>query len=393
MEERRLGILYVINRLLDEIDFENIVIDRMGNQSWDGWNYGQMGKVLLFYPYVSESLSFSSYMEEYGVKEMLGEEEWDFDELSVLKLFQPFWQGILKAIASKLKIIEGEERERIECLPLRKGYSLLVSSDRGYPVDWLSNGNSEPAYQVIRFSERNKEKWDTHAEPFIGLHSPIHADWHELSTDQSLHTLSAGGKSFLYFSQEKEGLRWIYGLEKVEKPEIPSELETFLIQLKKKAWEMGYDEGLLWLNREFKKLAGLTKKLKLWTKKQDNRVLLQWKPREEQLAYKKRIWGLNTNLSMSHSDSWIIKSIALREKWIKNVWLTRIKKRETDVHAIPQMAICWVLEQELMTRLSISGDRDSILHDEGITRIKWQGDKIIIPSKAGRLITRLFPED
>lgn len=397
MEERRLGILYVVNRLLDEIDFESKVINIMGNQTWDGWNYGQMGKVLLLYSYIPESVSFTSYLEEYGVKEMLGKREWDFDVLSVNQLFQPHWGRILKVITTTLQFTGEEGWDRKECLPIRKGCSLLVSSNRGYPVECLTKGNTSDAYKVVRFSKRNKGKGVDHAEPFIGLLTPLAVDWQELSMDQTLHTLSAGGKSFLYFSKEAEGLRWIYRLEKIEKGEISAEIEVQLIQLKKKAWEMGYDEGLLWLNRELKKphplFASLTKKLKLWTRKQNNRVLLQWKPKDERLSYKKKIWVLNTNLSFSYTDSWIIKATSLREKWIKNRWLVKIKNRETEVHVIPKMAICWVLEQELFTRLYLSGNKDTILNDDGIIRIKWQGDKVIIPSQASRWITRLFPED
>lgn len=397
MEERRLGILYVVNRLLDEIDFQNIVINIMGKQSWDGWNYGQMGKVLILYPFISESTSFPAYMEEYGVKEMLGKREWDFDEFSVSQLFHPFWREILKAVASTLKSTEEEGTQKKEYLPIRKADALLISSDQGYPVDCVSQEVAEAAYKVVRVSERNKEKWDAQAEPFIGILSSFHADWEELSRDQTLHSVQACGKSFLYLSQGSERLRWIFGLEKVDKPEIAPELEDHLIQLKKKAWEMGYDEGLLWLNRELKKshplLVSLTRKLRLWTKKQNNRVLLQWEPKEERVGYKKKIWALNTNLSSSHSDAWIIRMMALREKWIKNRWLARMKKRETEVHTIPMLAICWILEQEIFSRTFLAGSKESILNEDGITRIKWQGDKVIIPTQASRLITRLFPED
>ncbi|WP_134699761.1 hypothetical protein [Ammoniphilus sp. YIM 78166] len=398
MVEKRLGILYIWNKLLDHLGLVTRINDRLGYQLWENWTYGEFAKLWILHSVMKCEGSFSTFLEEYGVVELLGKEEWDFEMELIEQLLRPQWPLIYKLVAASIQDKSDTEASWHEWYRISSRRSLVMHSKQGYP---LSIGGAErPAmtYMVVR-GEKAIEKAFSQSTPFIGYGSLPKSEWIEREQlSQPLHFVLTR-KKVEYIEEKNNERRTIYVSEH-EINTIPTDLEQRLEELKKRAGEWPYVQGLYWLDRELKMLdpkwSAFLRNVKVWTTRTQGRAVLHWKIREDR-GYLKPVYKMMvTNLPEEDSPTpELIDFLEIRQRWKGSNWLNKLKNPlENDDRPDTYLAvISWALEHYLLFRISQAGLSEQVISDDSIARIRWREQEVYIPGQASRMMTRIFPED
>lgn len=398
MADKRLGKLYIWNSLLDDLGFNSIVSEKMGRKVWSGWSYGEMAKILIFHELIDEEMPFSSFLENYAAIELIEKTDWDFDPHLLQSIFMPHWRAVLQRLSSLLEGRMAPKSEWNEWYKCGSGVSFLISGSGGFPLDCGGEQRPERTFVVVQ-GERGIAKAESESIPFIASFALSNRDWQERKEHGEPNCISFEDYNLKYLEERQGDHRVIWSLEQ-KLAELPTEVVHTLEDLKKKAWGMGYHEGILWLESQLKKMGSsfpaVMKKLRFETSRMEGRVVLHWRLREEARYQKGKLKRMITNLPPECTTPWIIGSLSKREGWRRSRWLEKIKNPGKSSGIITNpclLAICWVLETHLARKMQESGLHEDILLDDSIARIRWRDQEIHIPGQASRWLARMFPSD
>lgn len=398
MPDKRLGMLYIWNSLLDQLEFTTIMSETMGRKVWYGWNYGEMGKILLFHELIDSEVPFSSFLESHAAIELIGKAEWDFDPHLLQSMFKPYWRTVLQQLSSLLVDRMAPKHEWNEWHKAAPGVSMLISGSGGFPLDCGAEQRPDQTFVVVQ-GERGIAKAEIESIPFIASSALSNGDWEVRKERGEPSCFSFEDYKLEYFEERQGDYRVIWTLEH-KMAKLPSDLVLALEDLKKQAWGMGYHEGVFWLEGQLKKIgpsfSSVMRKLKFGTSRMQGRVVFHWQYREKARYHKGKPKRVVTSLPPECTAPWIVDTLSKREHWKRNQWLEKIKNpgKGSEMISNPFLkAICWVLETHLAYKMLESGLSEDILLDDSIARIKWREQEIHIPGQASRWLARMFPSD
>ena len=199
MMDKRIGPLYIWNRLMDEWALNSLVNQFMGQHTWQGWKYGEMLKILLSYHLLKGEGTFPDFLQEYAAVELLEKEEWDFEIQHLGGLFRPYWGKILEHIS---ELCLGQSNEEIrEWVKVDSVHGLLVSPSGGFPVGCTGNRMPKHTFIVKRTGSED-------SVPFITYKSLSEEEWKQVSDDSSIP--DRGKTGCFHIEKKIDDIRHIY---------------------------------------------------------------------------------------------------------------------------------------------------------------------------------------
>ncbi len=398
MVEKRLGLLYIWNKLWDHLGITALINDRLGSQLWENWTYGEFAKLCILHSVMKYEDSFSAFLEEYGIVELLGK-EWDFEVELIEQLLRPHWPLIYKLVAASIQgKSDPSEITWHEWYRLSSKKSLVIHSRQGYPLSIGGPEQPSGTYRIVR-GEKAIEKALSLSSSFIGYSSVLKSQWEEHKQLSQPLYVELTRKIVEYIEEKHKDGRTIYVYER-EFNSIPTDLEQRLVEIRRRAAEWSYVQGLYWLDQQLKKLdpkwTAFLRSVKIWTTRTQGRAVLHWEIREDRRYLKPVYKMIFTNLPEEDSPApSLIESLERRERWEGSNWLNKLKNPlENAERPDAYLAvISWALERYLLFRMSQAGLSEQVISDDSIARIRWREQEIYMPGQASRIMTRIFPDD